>query len=44
MDPLSTTLSALADPTRVMPGWLDRLGETTVKELTVYVHSLGGGQ
>ncbi len=28
----------------VMPGWLDRLGETTVKELTVYVHSLGGGQ
>ena len=28
----------------VMPGWIDRLGETTVKELTVYVHSLGGGQ
>ena len=28
----------------VMPGWLGRLGETTVKELTVYVHSLGGGQ
>jgi cytochrome c oxidase cbb3-type subunit 3 len=28
----------------VMPGWLDRLGETTVKELTVYVYSLGGGQ
>ena len=28
----------------VMPGWQARLGDTTVKELTVYVHSLGGGQ
>lgn len=28
----------------VMPGWLDRLGETTVKQLAVYVHSLGGGE
>lgn len=28
----------------VMPGWIDRLGETNVKKLTVYVHSLGGGQ
>ncbi|WP_114389093.1 cytochrome-c oxidase, cbb3-type subunit III [Notoacmeibacter marinus] len=28
----------------VMPGWLDRLGDTTVKQLTVYVHSLGGGE
>lgn len=28
----------------VMPAWQDRLGETTVKELTIYVHSLGGGQ
>jgi cytochrome c oxidase cbb3-type subunit 3 len=28
----------------VMPPWLDRLGETDVKELAVYVHSLGGGQ
>ncbi len=27
----------------VMPGWNARLGETTVKELTVFVHSLGGG-
>lgn len=27
----------------VMPAWQARLGETTVKELTVYVHSLGGG-
>lgn len=28
----------------VMPGWEDRLGEGTVKELAVYVHSLGGGE
>ncbi len=28
----------------VMPAWEPRLGETTVKELTVYVHSLGGGR
>ena len=28
----------------VMPAWGVRLGETTVKELAVYVHSLGGGQ
>ncbi|WP_068088298.1 cytochrome-c oxidase, cbb3-type subunit III [Polycladidibacter stylochi] len=28
----------------VMPAWIDRLGETTVKSLAVYVHSLGGGE
>jgi cytochrome c oxidase cbb3-type subunit III len=28
----------------VMPAWGDRLGETTVKQLAVYVHGLGGGQ
>ncbi|MBN9595123.1 MAG: cytochrome-c oxidase, cbb3-type subunit III [Afipia sp.] len=28
----------------VMPAWGVRLGDTTVKELTVYVHSLGGGE
>ncbi|MBB4954070.1 cytochrome c oxidase cbb3-type subunit 3 [Agrobacterium vitis] len=28
----------------VMPGWTVRLGDTTVKELAVYVHSLGGGE
>ncbi|WP_431323788.1 cytochrome-c oxidase, cbb3-type subunit III [Rhizobium sp. YTU87027] len=27
----------------MMPAWSARLGETTVKELTVFVHSLGGG-
>ncbi|MDL2398339.1 cytochrome-c oxidase, cbb3-type subunit III [Rhizobium mayense] len=28
----------------VMPAWSARLGQTTVKELTVFVHSLGGGK
>ncbi|WP_187971483.1 cytochrome-c oxidase, cbb3-type subunit III [Aquibium microcysteis] len=28
----------------VMPGWTARLGDATVKELAVYVHSLGGGE
>ncbi|MDM9624027.1 cytochrome-c oxidase, cbb3-type subunit III [Rhizobium sp. S96] len=28
----------------VMPAWAGRLGEPVVKELTVFVHSLGGGQ
>ncbi|MEM5491770.1 cytochrome-c oxidase, cbb3-type subunit III [Hoeflea sp. AS16] len=28
----------------VMPAWLDRLGEPTIKQLAVYVHTLGGGQ
>ncbi|MCY0095747.1 cytochrome-c oxidase, cbb3-type subunit III [Hoeflea ulvae] len=27
----------------VMPAWVDRLGEPTVKQLAVYVHTLGGG-
>lgn len=28
----------------VMPAWKNRLDETTIKALAVYVHSLGGGQ
>jgi len=28
----------------VMPAWLGRLDDTSVKQLAVYVHSLGGGQ
>lgn len=28
----------------VMPAWQDRLSKETIKMLTVYVHSLGGGQ
>jgi cytochrome c oxidase cbb3-type subunit 3 len=27
-----------------MPAWTARLGDTTVKELSVFVHSLGGGE
>ncbi|MBI4724238.1 MAG: c-type cytochrome, partial [Rhodomicrobium sp.] len=28
----------------VMPGWAGRLDPAAIKELAVYVHSLGGGQ
>ncbi|MCJ8509296.1 cytochrome-c oxidase, cbb3-type subunit III [Rhizobium lemnae] len=28
----------------VMPGWNARLGDATVKQLAVYIHSLGGGE
>ncbi|MEO0386274.1 MAG: cytochrome-c oxidase, cbb3-type subunit III [Pseudomonadota bacterium] len=28
----------------VMPGWLERLGDRGVKEVSVYVHGLGGGE
>jgi cytochrome c oxidase cbb3-type subunit 3 len=28
----------------VMPAWLERLDDTSIKQLAVYVHSLGGGQ
>ncbi len=28
----------------VMPAWVDRLDPATIKSLTVYVHSFGGGQ
>jgi cytochrome c oxidase cbb3-type subunit 3 len=28
----------------VMPGWEARLGEVAVKQLSVYIHSLGGGE
>ena len=28
----------------VMPGWKDRLDAATLKQLAVYVHSLGGGE
>ena len=28
----------------VMPAWIDRLDPATIKSLTVYVHSFGGGQ
>ena len=28
----------------VMPAWVDRLDDATIKQVTIYVHSLGGGQ
>ena len=28
----------------VMPAWVGRLDPSTIKALTVYVHSLGGGK
>ena len=28
----------------VMPAWVDRLDAPTIKALTVYVHTLGGGE
>ncbi|MHB1110291.1 MAG: cytochrome-c oxidase, cbb3-type subunit III [Devosia sp.] len=28
----------------VMPAWSNKLGDATIKQLAVYVHSLGGGQ
>jgi cytochrome c oxidase cbb3-type subunit 3 len=28
----------------VMPAWVDRLDDATIKQATIYVHSLGGGQ
>ncbi len=28
----------------VMPAWVDRLNDATIKQVTIYVHSLGGGQ
>jgi cytochrome c oxidase cbb3-type subunit 3 len=27
-----------------MPAWSERFDETTIKQLAVYVHSLGGGK
>lgn len=44
-----TTEDAIARQVRtprhgVMPGWAGRLSDTTIKELAVYVHSLGGGE
>lgn len=38
-------IAQVTKPTHgVMPGWTVRLGDATVKELAVYVHSLGGGE
>jgi cytochrome c oxidase cbb3-type subunit 3 len=41
----STTIAQITKPRHgVMPGWSGRLSETVIKELALYVHSLGGGE
>lgn len=38
-------ISQISSPkSGVMPPWKTRLGEAAVKQLTIYVHSLGGGE
>lgn len=44
MDLASLTETITNSRAGVMPAWGGRLDATTVKALTVYVHSLGGGQ
>lgn len=43
-DKPSVMQSIVAARSGVMPAWADRLDEATIKMLTVYVHSLGGGR
>ena len=44
MDVASITETITNGRGGVMPAWGPRLDPTTIKSLTVYVHSLGGGQ
>jgi len=44
MDMASLTETIANSRAGVMPAWSQRLDATTLKALTVYVHSLGGGQ
>ena len=44
MDMASLTETISNSRNGVMPAWGGRLDATTIKALTVYVHSLGGGQ
>ncbi|MEP2978700.1 MAG: cytochrome-c oxidase, cbb3-type subunit III [Lentilitoribacter sp.] len=38
-------IAQISDPKQgVMPGWTGRLSEVTIRQLTHYVHSLGGGE
>ena len=43
-DKASVVQTIAASRNGVMPAWVDRLDEATIKMLTVYVHSLGGGR
>jgi len=41
----ATVVAQITQPRHgVMPAWTGRLNETVIKELTLYVHSLGGGE
>lgn len=44
MDIASLTETISNSRNGVMPAWSQRLDATTIKALTIYVHSLGGGQ
>ncbi len=44
MDMAALTETIANSRAGVMPAWAGRLDATTIKALTVYVHSLGGGQ
>ena len=38
-------MSQISNPKHgVMPAWVDRLDADTIRQLTIYVHSLGGGE
>ena len=44
-DARQTIINQISSPQQgVMPAWQGRLDDVTLKMLTVYVHSLGGGQ
>ena len=41
----NTIISVIVNaPAGVMPSWENRLDDVTIKELAIYVHSLGGGE
>jgi cytochrome c oxidase cbb3-type subunit III len=41
---VAVTDSIMNAPAGSMPGWSERFDEATIKMLTIYVHSLGGGK
>ena len=43
-DEASLTMTVAEGRYGVMPAWSGRLSDATVKELALYVHSLGGGE
>jgi cytochrome c oxidase cbb3-type subunit 3 len=43
-DAVTIARSVTSGRAGVMPAWVDRLDAVTIKELAIYVHSLGGGE